>query len=96
MEVSGSLPQQGKTLQGLDFNSCSYQIMKLQPTWRWGSHASGEARNVERVSQAMNEAELWLIRSPLLCSSLQARKHQNELLLLRRSQGTLDFSYFGQ
>lgn len=70
--------------------------MKLQPTWRWGSHASGAAKNVERVSRAMNEAEMWLIRSPLLCSALQPRKHQNELLSLRRSQGTLDFSYFGQ
>lgn len=94
--VLGSLPQQGITLQGLDFNSCAYQIMKLQPTWRWGSHASGKARNVERLRQAMNESEMWLIRSPLLCSPLQARKHQNELLSLRRSQGTLDLSYFGQ
>lgn len=46
--------------------------------------------------QGMNEAEMSLIRSPLLCSALQPRKHQNDLLFLCRSQKPLDVSYFGR
>lgn len=59
--------------------------------------ASGEARNVKRVGvPAMNEAEMRLIRSLLLCFSLRPRKHQNDLLLLRCSQKLFNVSYFGQ
>ncbi len=51
---------------------------------------------LNQSAQAMNEAEMRLIRSPLLCSALQPRKHQNDLLFLRHSQKPLDVSYFGQ
>lgn len=70
--------------------------------WSCSQHHDGGLMRVERrgmlneSAQAMNEAEMRLIRSPLLCSALQPRKHQNDLLSLCRSQRTLNFSYSGQ
>ena len=70
--------------------------------WGCSQHHDGSLMLAERRGmlnesvQAMNEAEMRLIRSPLLSSALQPRKHQNDLLFLRHSQKPLDVSYFGQ
>lgn len=68
--------------------------------WNCSQHHDGSLMLAERRGmlnesvQTMNEAETRLIRSPLLCSALWPRKHQNDLLFLRHSQKPLNVSFF--
>lgn len=62
---------------------------------RDGSLMLAERRGMLNESaQAMNEAETRLIRSPLLCSALRPRKHQNDLLFLLHGQKPLNVFLF--